>query len=277
MAYSWKKGVPKTVFITGGGSGLGREFARLLAKEGASIAIFNRRLAPDVILELEQAAQDSKQRFVNYSADVANNAEIQDAVARAVQELGAPDLVINSAGTAIAAPFEELEEASFRQVVEVNLMGSRNVAAAVLPHLSKGAHLVFVASIAGLLPNFAYAAYCASKYGTVGLAEVLRLELKTKGIDVSVCCPAEIDTPLVREERKTLHPVSGAMKDFVGTLEVEPACHSMLKAIAKRHFEIIPGTMPKLSAQLQQHLPAVSRKISDQLVVHHMRKYNENK
>lgn len=275
MSYPWKHGAPHTVFISGGSSGLGLEFARLLAAEGANIAIFNRRLAPQVVAELEQLASNSQQRFASYAADVADAASLSAAINAAVAEVGAPALAINSAGIAIAAPFEELAETSFNKVIEVNLIGSRNFAAAVLPHMQAGDHLVLVASIAGLLPNFAYAAYCASKYGTVGLAEVLRLEMKLKGIDVSVCCPAEINTPLVEEERKTLHPVSAAMKDFVGTMEVAPACHSMLKGIAKRQFEIIPGTMPKLSAWLNQHVPAVSRGISDQLAARNMAKHNE--
>lgn len=276
MTYPWRHGAPHTVFITGGSSGLGLEFARRLAAEGANIAIFNRRLAPQVVAELEQLALHGKQKFASYAADVADSVSLTAAIDAAVAEVGAPALAINSAGIAISAPFEELAETAFNKVIEVNLMGSRNFAAAMLPHLEAGDHLVLVASIAGLLPNFAYAAYCASKYGTVGLAEVLRLELKLKGIDVSVCCPAEINTPLVEEERKTLHPVSAAMKDFVGTMEVEPACHSMLKAIAKRQFEIIPGALPKLSARLNQHTPAISRAISDQLAARNMAKYNEN-
>jgi short-subunit dehydrogenase len=148
----------------------------------------------------------------------------------------------------------------------VNLIGARNFAAAVEPHLQAGSHLVFVASLAGLVGNFAYAAYCASKFGTVGLAQCLRLELKARGIDVSVCCPAEIDTPLVDQERQTLHPVSAALKDFVGTMDVESVCHSMLKGIARRNFEIIPGAMPRLSVCMSRLMPGAMRSVSDLIV-----------
>src|SRR5699024_4778290 len=175
-----------------------------------------------------------------------------------------------------ANPFAELAGEDFQRVVNINLVGSRNFAAALLPHLQPGSHIVLVASIAGLVPNFAYAAYCSSKFGTVGLAEVLRLELKLDNIDVSVCCPAEINTPLVEEERKTLHPVSAAMKDFVGTMEVEPACDSMLKAIARRRFMIIPGLMPRISAWLNQFMPWLARWISDQLANRAMKQYKRN-
>ncbi len=263
MALHWKKGAPRCVFISGGGSGIGREFAIRLAQEGAHVAIFNRKLAPQVIEEMRNAAQRPDQRFESYSADVSNDAAIQAAINQAVQTLGPPDLAINSAGIQIAAPFEALTSAQFNQVIHVNLIGSRNFAAACLPHLRPGAHLVLVASLAGLVGNFAYAAYCASKFGTVGLAQVLRLELKLKGIDVSVCCPGEIDTPLVVEERKTLHPVSAALKDFAGTMDVQPACAGMLKGIARRDFEIIPGFMPWLTAFLGRHVRGIASWVSD--------------
>ncbi len=263
MALHWKNGAPRCVFISGGGSGIGREFAIRLAREGAHIAIFNRKLAPQVIEELRAAALRADQRFESYSADVSDDAAIGAAINQAVQALGPPDLAINSAGIQISAPFEALSSADFNQVIGVNLIGSRNFAAAALPHLRPGSHLVLVASLAGLVGNFAYAAYCASKFGTVGLAQVLRLELKLKGIDVSVCCPAEIDTPLVVEERKTLHPISAALKDFAGTMDVQPACDGMLRGIARRKFEIIPGFMPWLTAFLGRHVRGLTTRISD--------------
>lgn len=277
MRFSWKKGRPKVAFITGGSSGIGLEFARLLAQEGCNVAIFSRRPAPEAVEKLRQLAVTTQQEFVSYVADVAQAHTLTAVINDAVEELGQPDLVINSAGITISKPFEELSAADFSQVVEVNLVGSRNLASAVLPHLRQGAHLVLVASIAGLVSNYAYAAYCASKFGTVGLAAVLRLELKLKGIDVSVCCPAEINTPLVVTERQTLHPVSAALKDFVGTMEVGPACQSMMKQIARRKFEIIPGVMARLSAMLNQYFPRLARWISDYIALGAMKRYNQNR
>lgn len=63
MGLHWKHGAPQVVFITGGGSGIGREFARRLAQEGASVAIFNRRLAPAVVEELRALARSPQQQF----------------------------------------------------------------------------------------------------------------------------------------------------------------------------------------------------------------------
>lgn len=87
--------------------------------------------------------------------------------------------------------------------VEVNLIGSRNFSAAVLPLMTPGAQLALIASLAGLVPNYGYAAYSASKFGVVGLAGCLRLEYRPKGIDVCVVCPPGVETPMVTEERRS--------------------------------------------------------------------------
>ncbi len=263
MALNWKGGVPRRVFISGGGSGIGREFAWRLAREGADVALFNRKLAPQVIEELKQLAVREDQRFASYSADVADDHAIRAAIDRAVEEIGAPDLAINSAGIQIAKPFDALSAAEFDRVVAVNLGGSRNFAAAVVPHLKAGTHLVFVASLASLVGTYAYAAYCASKFGVLGLASCLRIELKLRGIDVSICCPGEIITPLVIEERKTLHPISAALKEFAGHQEVEVACDQMLRRIARRDFEIIDGPLPRVTAFLARHFPGLTRMTAD--------------
>lgn len=265
MSYPWRTRKPRCVFISGGSSGIGREFARRLVQEGADVAIFNRKPAPQVIDELRQFAVRSDQRFESYSADVANETVLRAAIDQAVTEMGAPDLAINSAGIQLASSFETATSADFDRVIQVNLGGSRNFAAAVVPYLGKGSQLVLVASLAGLAGNYAYAAYCASKHGVVGLASVLRLELKLRGIDVSVCCPGEVETPMVANERATIHPITEALRAFAGALKVEPACDEMLRDIARRKFEIIPGFKPRLTAFLVRHMPTQMQRIADDL------------
>jgi NAD(P)-dependent dehydrogenase (short-subunit alcohol dehydrogenase family) len=265
MSLPWRADRPKRVFISGGSSGIGQEFARRLAQEGADVAIFSRKLAPQVIAALRKVAISKKQCFKSYSADVADEAAIRTAIEKAIAEMGPPDLVINSAGIQLAAPFESATSDDFNRVIQVNLGGSRNFAAAVMPHLAKGSHLVLVASLAGLTGNFAYAAYCASKHGVMGLAAVLRVEMKLKGIDVSVCCPGEVETPMIANEQTTIHPVTEALRAFAGSLRLEPACDEMLRGIARRQYEIIPGFKPRLTAFLVRHVPTLMHRIVDDL------------
>ncbi len=261
--YRWKYGAPRTVFISGSSSGIGRDMARRLAAEGAHIALFNRSGAEDVLAELRSAARGPQQRFHAWRADVAQPLGIEAAVRAAVQQLGAPDLAINSAGVLNALPFDGATAQDFDRVIDINLKGSRHFAAAVLPHMRARSQLVFIASLAAYTGNFGYTAYCASKFGVRGLAEALRYELKPKGIDLSLCCPGEIMTPMVEQEKCHQHPVSAALKAFAGSARLEESVPALLRGIARREFDIVDGPRPALTAFLSRHAPRLSRRIGD--------------
>jgi len=180
-----------------------------------------------------------------------------------VQELGAPDLAIHSAGVLHNGPLVDTPAADFERVIDINLKGSRNVAAAVLPHMQPGSQIAFIASLAALTGNFGYTAYCASKYGVRGLAEALRYEMKLQGIDVSLCCPGEIMTPMVAQERRAMHPVSAAMKDFAGSSTLDVSVPVLLRGIARREFEVTDTPKAALTAWLSRHTPALARAVGD--------------
>ena len=145
-AYPWKHGAPRTVFITGASSGIGRDMARRLAAEGASIAIFNRSAAEDVLQELRSAARSADQGFACYRADVADARAIEAAVAQAVRDMGAPDLAIHSAGVLHNGPLLQSSAQDFERVIDINLKGSRHFAAAVLAHMRAGSQIAFIRS-----------------------------------------------------------------------------------------------------------------------------------
>ncbi|MBP6683695.1 MAG: SDR family NAD(P)-dependent oxidoreductase, partial [Halioglobus sp.] len=140
-------------------------------------------------------------------------------------------------------------------VMRVNVFGSRNFVDAVLPYLRPGARLALVASMAGFAANYSYAAYCASKFAVVGLGRVLRLELRPGDIDVSIICPPEVDTPMVVEEAKTMHPVSRTLKDLGGSLSLEEAMKGILAGLDAGRHVIIPGFKAKLTYFCNRYLP----------------------
>ena len=105
-----------------------------------------------------------------FEVDVRDAAGVEAAVNSAVAQIGAPEVAINSAGVQVARPFLEISSERYDFVVDINLKGSRNFAAAVLRHMRSGGHLALVASIAGVVSNYGYAAYSSSKFGVVGLA-----------------------------------------------------------------------------------------------------------
>lgn len=261
--YPWRHGAPRTVFITGASSGIGRDMARRLAAEGASIALFNRSGTDAVLTELRAAAANPAQRFAAWRADVAQAASIDAAVRQAVAALGAPGLAIHSAGVLHNGPLAQSTAHDFDHVIDINLKGSRHFAAAVLAHMQARSHLVFIASLATLTGNFGYTAYCASKFGVRGLAEALRFELQLQDIDVSLCCPGEIITPMVLQEKRHMHPVSAAMKAFAGSRTLDASVPALLRGIARRQFEITDGPRPAFTAWMSRHAPRLSRRIGD--------------
>lgn len=262
MKYRWKNGAPKVAFVTGGGSGLGRQFAKLLLGEGASVALFDLRVDDEILSEM-RALAGAGQKVQVFSVDMTDAPAVEAAVVDATAALGAPDLAINCAGIAVSARFDKLPQAAFEKVIAVNLLGSRNFAAAALKVMQPGSTLALVASLAGKVGSYGYAAYNASKFGVVGLAECLRMEQKLRGVGVSVLCPGEIATPLVTEEAKHIDPIARAIKDTGGTLEVGPACDAMLREVARGRFMVIPGFKSKLTNVIGTRFPGLLRSLID--------------
>ena len=256
--------------ITGGASGIGLKLGELLAARGEDLAILDRVLDPDALARLRAAGPG---RVASAEVDVRDAAGVAAAVEAVVAEVGAPRLVVNSAGIQNAKTFDELTEDEFRAIVEINLIGSRNVAAATLGHLeATRGRLVLVASLAGLVANYGYTGYCASKYGVVGLGEVLRLEYRPRGVAVSVVCPPEVETPMVWEERRRQPPPSKALKELAGTIDVDRAARDILAGIDRGTFLIIPTARAKAAVGLARFLPKpLSQAVADRVVARALR------
>lgn len=248
---------PETLFITGGMSGLGKALACEYLQRGTDIAIFDLVVDDEVLQELASHKQSEFQQLVAYQASVADFDALHSAIELAVGRIGPPELAINCAGIQRAQPFDCLPREHFELVVQVNLFGSRNFAAAVLPTMRSGSRLALVSSMAGFAANYSYAAYSASKFGVIGLGRVLRLEYKPRGIDVSLICPPEVDTPMVVDELKNMHPVSRRLKDFGGSLSIEEAIRAILAGLDAGRGVIVPGTKAKLTYFCNRYLPDV--------------------
>ena len=258
-------GLTDTVFITGGGSGIGRQLAGHYAARGSAVAVFDLRIderVRDALSALNQPAS-----FFFHEVDVRDAAALRAAACGAVAALGTPRLAIHCAGVQAAGRFLDLSEEQFARVIDVNLIGSRNFAAAMLPHMQPGSKLALVASLAGLVANYAYSAYCASKFGVLGLAGVLRLECLPRGIDVVAICPPEVDTPMVEEELKTMDPITRELKQVAGTLDLETACREITAGLQRDEFLVIPGARARMIARLGRWFPGLLRRRTDAVVL----------
>lgn len=252
-----------TAVISGGGSGIGLRLATMLSRRGTAVAVLDRSIGDEL---RDRIAAGGDAPAAAHEVDVSDGAAVAAAMTDVAAAIGPPSLAINSAGVQASAAFDGLSEERFRSVVEVNLIGSRNFSAAVLPLMAPGAQLALIASLAGLVPNYGYAAYSASKFGVVGLAGCLRLEYRPKGIDVCVVCPPEVETPMVTEERRSGDAVGLELKKFSGTLGLEDACEQILSGLAARRWMVVPGRRARLTRRLAQLAPALMRRTSDRMV-----------
>jgi len=263
MASDWN-----TAFLTGGGSGIGLRLAEMLAARGSKLAIFDLRIRDEIRERLATLSPGS----VFHEVDVRDANGLTAAVTQAVASVGAPQLAVNCAGVQRARVFEELTAADFDFVVDVNLRGSRNFAAAVLPHLAAGTNLVLIASLAGLVANYGYTAYNASKFGVVGLASALRIECKPRGIDVTVVCPPEVETPMVEEERRTAPSITMQNKQFAGVVTLDELCKDILRGAARGEWMIVTGFKAKLTRLMARLTPGLGNRLVDRMVADGLRK-----
>lgn len=265
---SWKHAI-----ITGAGSGLGLGLAMRLLARGTCVTVLDLALSEEHRAALEATASNNGGRWQFIPADVTAEAQMRTAVDKAVLLFGKPDLAINSAGIGLSRAFANTTADDFRRVVEINLMGSYHFAAAMFAHLEPGSRLALMASMAGLVANYGYAAYGASKFGVVGLASTLRAEWEPLGIHVSCICPPEVKTPLVTAERVSGDPVGLELKQLAGSLDVDSACDKILAALDAGRWMIIPGFSAKITALVAQRMPRLFHQIAMPLVRRTMRKH----
>ncbi|THF69380.1 SDR family oxidoreductase [Deinococcus sp. Arct2-2] len=180
--------MPKTIFITGASTGLGRATALLFAEQGWNVIATMR--TPENGADL---AAHSK--ITVLPLDVTNPEQIKSTVAQALAQADV-DVVFNNAGYGLAGPLEGMTDAQMVRQIDTNLLGVMRVTQAFLPHLrAKGSGLIVTTtSIGGLVTFPMNSAYHATKWALEGWSESLAFELKRFGIAVKTVSPGGIST-----------------------------------------------------------------------------------
>lgn len=189
----------KTALVTGASSGLGRHFARLLAREGARVVVAARRL--DALSALADEIGGQGGTCIPVAMDVTDPEAVATAFRQIERELAGPlSILVNNAGVAQTRAALDLEASEWTQVIQPNLTGAFLVAqqaARMMRH--GGGTIVNVASILGERVSKGLAAYAASKAGLIQLTKALALEWAPLDIRVNALAPGYIETDLNRD------------------------------------------------------------------------------
>jgi hypothetical protein len=228
----------KVVLVTGAGRGIGAQTARLLAARGAQLSLLDMDGATVAALAEELGAG-----HVAFTADVTDQASLDDAVRGTVEALGGIDVVVANAGVAAYGTVRQMDPEAFARTVDVNLTGVFRTAHATLPHLEqRRGYLLVVASLASFIPLGGLAAYCSSKAGAESLARAMRAEVAHLGVGVGVAHPSWIDTDMVRGAEDDL-PSFRAMRAKLpwparSTTTVEHCADAFVHAIERRSARV---------------------------------------
>lgn len=214
----------KTVLITGASSGIGHGLALELSRRGAKLGLIARRA--EKLAELVREIEGTNGKAIALPADVMNVNSLAAAATQLRSTFGPIDVLIANAGVGATVDAAELKGSTVAGVINVNVLGAANSVEAVVPEMVQrgSGQLVVISSLAAYRGLPKSAAYCASKAAVSAFFESLRLDLKPRGIDVTIIHPGFIKTALT----------AGRHAQMPFLMELEDAVQKIISAIEKR-------------------------------------------
>ena len=231
----------KVALVTGAARGQGRAHALRLGGEGADIVALDIcRQLPHIKIPMATSedlrvtaalVEGTGRQVLTIEADVRDQGQLDEAVARAYERFGAIDVVVANAGVTCYMPANEIQEHEFQQILDVNLMGVWRTCKAVTPRViaaGKTASIIIISSVGGLKGGANCAHYNASKHGVIGLMRTLAIEYAPAFIRVNAVCPTNVNTPmLMADETKRLFLPEEASPSTEQFAEVAAMSHTL--------------------------------------------------
>ncbi len=236
-------GPVRVALITGAASGIGRQLALDLARDGMAIGAVDRNFSG--LQELRN--QLAGKTFLGVTADVTQPEEMRKAVGQVEGLLGPVDLLIAAAGVGLETSALDLRADVVELIIRVNLLGVAHSIAAVLPGMiaRRSGQIAVISSLASYRGMPLMAGYCASKAGVNALLEGLRVELRGHNICFTTVCPGWVRTPMT----------AGLSLPMTGLMEVEEASRHIRDAVRRRRvFVAFPRNLRR-QVRLLRWLP----------------------
>jgi NAD(P)-dependent dehydrogenase (short-subunit alcohol dehydrogenase family) len=211
-----------TALVTGGGRGIGKETAILLAKKGLNVVICS-RTQEEIDSVVKEIKSMGNNQIIGRKCDVSVSNEVNNLVKGVLDKYGRIDVLINNAGITYVKKLIDTTEEEWDQTLDINLKGVFLLSKAILPLMIKNnfGTIINVSSGAGKVGFEDISAYCASKFGMMGLTESIAWEVANYNIRVMTICPGEVATKMQEDvdpqyyelnKHKMLHPKTVAEK-----------------------------------------------------------------
>lgn len=218
----------RVVVVTGGASGIGRALATRFAREGAKAV---------VVADIDSAGAEAVAKLVGglgVQTDVAVESDVKRLVSRAVDAYGKVDLFCSNAGIFVPGG-EEVLDADWRRILDVNVMAHVYAARAVIPAMlaRREGYFLSTVSAAGLLSQVGSAPYAVTKHAALAFSEWLSITYGDRGLRVSCLCPQGVRTPMLGDPNTPsfLHD---------GAIEPEAVADAAVKGVREERFLVLP-------------------------------------
>ena len=185
----------KVAMITGATRGIGKQIALTLANEGYNI-VLNYRTKNDELIQAKNEIESKNVKCLTVQGDVTNFEDCKQMIESAIKKFGKIDVLINNAGITKDMLLARMKEEDFKQVIDVNLVGTFNMTKNVISYMMKtrNGRIINISSVVGIAGNAGQTNYSASKAGIIGFTKSLAKEVASRNILVNAVAPGFIET-----------------------------------------------------------------------------------
>ncbi len=245
----------KTVIVTGGASGIGRELVLQLSTLGARVTIIDK----DAIKGAELANALKSLGVIYLQADMANPVDAERVINKIVKNYTTIDYLFNNAGIFMGGEIRDTPLSDWQTVVNNNIWAVYNGTHYGYQQMLKqgSGYIINVASAAGLFPVPAMGIYGSSKFAIVGLSHALRAEARDFGINVSVVCPTIVDTPLYDTAIYNRLHIKKALSSRQKAQSADVAARRILEGVIKNRQTIHTAVSTRIGALIYRLSPTL--------------------
>ena len=257
----------KIVVVTGAGSGIGAEFVKYYAEQGAKVVLIDMQQEPMQVLVDKLHLLHSNYLIVKL--DITDEAGVKNAFEKIGKRFEKIDILINNAGISQISIFEKIPLNIFKKVMDVNFFGTVYTTKYALNLLKKArGQIITMSSVAGFSPLYGRTAYSASKHALHGFMNSLRAEVRSEGVKVLIACPAFVKTNI---EQRTFNEKGEAFGKKKGTpgdvLTPGQAVAEIVKAAEKGKNIVYVSKIAKISRLISFFFPRYfERKMTEKVM-----------